>query len=144
MQFTLVFHAALVPSCVHREKSVLPAPSHQAFRIQCANNAMSRRLLSSLLSSATRCSVVDGVPALACRWNATLAQNKDGQAMHPDLLNPQVKRAEYAVRGELYLRAMELQKEGMKITFTNGVPESWRFCRCEELRPVRSSGARAG
>ncbi|KAF3959609.1 hypothetical protein CMV_015589, partial [Castanea mollissima] len=34
-------------------------------------------------------------------------------------LNENVKRAQYAVRGELYLRASELQKEGKKIIFTN-------------------------
>jgi len=45
---------------------------------------------------------------------------KDGKVLHPDLLNSAVKKAEYAVRGELYLRAVELQKQGMKIVFTNG------------------------
>ncbi|PWZ39042.1 Glutamate--glyoxylate aminotransferase 2 [Zea mays] len=34
-------------------------------------------------------------------------------------LNEKVKKAQYAVRGELYLRASELQKEGKKIIFTN-------------------------
>jgi hypothetical protein len=34
-------------------------------------------------------------------------------------LNENVKRVQYAVRGELYLRASELQKEGKKIIFTN-------------------------
>ncbi|KAF7829322.1 glutamate--glyoxylate aminotransferase 2 [Senna tora] len=34
-------------------------------------------------------------------------------------INENVKRAQYAVRGELYLRASELQKEGKKIIFTN-------------------------
>lgn len=56
----------------------------------------------------------------AVRLSSSLAHSKDGKTLHPDLLNEHVKRAEYAVRGELYLRAMELQKEGMKITFTNG------------------------
>ncbi|KAF9624957.1 hypothetical protein IFM89_016205 [Coptis chinensis] len=36
-----------------------------------------------------------------------------------DTLNENVKKAQYAVRGELYLRASELQKEGKKIIFTN-------------------------
>lgn len=36
-----------------------------------------------------------------------------------DSINENVKRAQYAVRGELYLRASELQKEGKKIIFTN-------------------------
>jgi glutamate--glyoxylate aminotransferase len=34
-------------------------------------------------------------------------------------LNEKVKKAQYAVRGELYLRASQLQKEGKKIIFTN-------------------------
>ncbi|XP_020578664.1 glutamate--glyoxylate aminotransferase 2-like [Phalaenopsis equestris] len=34
-------------------------------------------------------------------------------------LNENVKKVAYAVRGELYLRASELQKEGKKIIFTN-------------------------
>ncbi|XP_043726285.1 glutamate--glyoxylate aminotransferase 2 isoform X1 [Telopea speciosissima] len=36
-----------------------------------------------------------------------------------ELLNENVKKVQYAVRGELYLRAAELQKEGKKIIFTN-------------------------
>lgn len=36
-----------------------------------------------------------------------------------ELLNENVKKCQYAVRGELYLRASELQKEGKKIIFTN-------------------------
>ncbi|XP_039130560.1 glutamate--glyoxylate aminotransferase 2-like isoform X2 [Dioscorea cayenensis subsp. rotundata] len=34
-------------------------------------------------------------------------------------INENVKKTQYAVRGELYLRASELQKEGKKIIFTN-------------------------
>ncbi|KAK4371870.1 hypothetical protein RND71_007254 [Anisodus tanguticus] len=34
-------------------------------------------------------------------------------------LNENVKKCQYAVRGELYLRASQLQKEGNKIVFTN-------------------------
>ncbi|KAL3687631.1 hypothetical protein R1sor_013940 [Riccia sorocarpa] len=41
------------------------------------------------------------------------------KVMHPDSINENVKRTSYAVRGELYLRASELQKEGKKIIFTN-------------------------
>lgn len=32
-----------------------------------------------------------------------------------DQINENVKKAQYAVRGELYLRASELQKEGKKV-----------------------------
>ncbi|CAK9217287.1 unnamed protein product [Sphagnum troendelagicum] len=41
------------------------------------------------------------------------------KVMDPDSLNANVKKTVYAVRGELYLRASELQKEGKKIIFTN-------------------------
>ncbi|XP_018450621.1 glutamate--glyoxylate aminotransferase 1 isoform X1 [Raphanus sativus] len=40
-------------------------------------------------------------------------------ALEYELLNENVKKCQYAVRGELYLRASELQKEGKKIIFTN-------------------------
>ncbi|KAF9590341.1 hypothetical protein IFM89_033867 [Coptis chinensis] len=36
-----------------------------------------------------------------------------------ETLNENVKKPQYVVRGELYLRASELQKEGKKIIFTN-------------------------
>lgn len=39
--------------------------------------------------------------------------------LHPDLLNENVKKAQYAVRGELYIRGEELRKAGKEITFTN-------------------------
>jgi len=39
--------------------------------------------------------------------------------MHPDLLNRDLKEAQYAVRGELYLKADELRKSGREIIFTN-------------------------
>lgn len=32
-----------------------------------------------------------------------------------EVINENVKKAQYAVRGELYLRASELQKEGKKV-----------------------------
>eukprot|EP00882_Tetradesmus_deserticola_P025410 GHRQ01027911.1.p1 GENE.GHRQ01027911.1~~GHRQ01027911.1.p1 ORF type:complete len:121 (-),score=18.12 GHRQ01027911.1:97-459(-) len=44
---------------------------------------------------------------------------KDGKVLHPDLLNPRLLKAQYAVRGELYLRAEELKKE-KQIIYTNG------------------------
>lgn len=46
--------------------------------------------------------------------------SKDGYVLHPDLINEAIKKTQYAVRGELYLRAVELEKSGMKITYTNG------------------------
>ncbi|OAP17057.1 GGT2 [Arabidopsis thaliana] len=41
------------------------------------------------------------------------------KALDYESLNENVKNCQYAVRGELYLRASELQKEGKKIIFTN-------------------------
>jgi glutamate--glyoxylate aminotransferase len=41
------------------------------------------------------------------------------KALDYETLNENVKKCQYAVRGELYLRASELQKEGKKIIFTN-------------------------
>lgn len=37
------------------------------------------------------------------------------KALDYDQINENVKKAQYAVRGELYLRASELQKEGKKV-----------------------------
>jgi|APAra0007618407_1042631.scaffolds.fasta_scaffold03775_4 hypothetical protein len=37
------------------------------------------------------------------------------KALDYDTLNENVKKCQYAVRGELYLRASELQKEGKKV-----------------------------
>ncbi|MBA0556593.1 hypothetical protein Golob_026678, partial [Gossypium lobatum] len=41
------------------------------------------------------------------------------KALDYETMNENVKKVQYAVRGELYLRASELQKEGKKIIFTN-------------------------
>lgn len=63
-----------------------------------------------------------GSTALGRAWLAGSAQqvaHKDGKVMHPDLLNENLKKAEYAVRGELYLRGEQLRREGKEIIFTN-------------------------
>eukprot|EP00891_Asterochloris_glomerata_P002765 jgi/Astpho2/2765/Aster-00940 len=50
---------------------------------------------------------------------------KEGKVLHPDLLNENLKKTEYAVRGELYMRAEELRKAGKEIIFTNvGNPQA--------------------
>eukprot|EP00775_Hariotina_reticulata_P003552 gene3552-3821_t len=55
----------------------------------------------------------------------TLPEEKDGYVLHPDLLNSRLLEAQYAVRGELYLRAEELKKEGKQIIYTNvGNPQA--------------------
>lgn len=61
-------------------------------------------------------------PGLGCRLLTTQAppQNtKEGKVLHPDLLNANMVKAQYAVRGELYLKAEELKKAGREIMFTN-------------------------
>ena len=45
--------------------------------------------------------------------------DKDGKVLHEDLMNPKVLKAQYAVRGELYLRAEELRGQGKQIIATN-------------------------
>ncbi len=45
--------------------------------------------------------------------------SKDGKVLHPDLINPDMKKTVYAVRGELMQRGEELRKAGREIIFTN-------------------------
>ena len=47
------------------------------------------------------------------------ANAKDGKVAHPSLLNENLLKAQYAVRGELYNKALELQKAGRELIFTN-------------------------
>lgn len=51
---------------------------------------------------------------------AGLPNSKDGKVLHPDLMNENMRKTQYAVRGELYLKAEELRKAGKEIIFTNG------------------------
>lgn len=54
-----------------------------------------------------------------------LPNTKDNKVLHPDCINEHVKKVEYAVRGELYLRAEELSKQGKEITPMNvGNPQA--------------------
>lgn len=49
----------------------------------------------------------------------------NGQVTHPDCINENVKAAQYAVRGELYLKAEEIRKSGREVIFTNiGNPQA--------------------
>ncbi|KAL4420157.1 hypothetical protein ABPG77_008293 [Micractinium sp. CCAP 211/92] len=43
----------------------------------------------------------------------------EGKVAHPSLLNEDLLKAQYAVRGELYMKAMDLQKAGKELIFTN-------------------------
>merc|ERR1712137_1025579 len=49
----------------------------------------------------------------------------NGQVMHPSCINENMKAAQYAVRGELYLKGEELRKAGREVVFTNiGNPQA--------------------
>jgi len=51
--------------------------------------------------------------------------DKDGKVLHGDTLNPRVLKAQYAVRGELYLKGEELRAQGKEIIATNtGNPQA--------------------
>ncbi len=58
--------------------------------------------------------------ATGLRFKSVVVHEKDGKVLHPELINEQVLKTQYAVRGELYLRAEELRKAGKEIIFTNG------------------------
>ena len=53
-------------------------------------------------------------------WPLPMNQRLDQLFCHADLLNENLKKTAYAVRGELYMRAEELRKAGKEIIFTNG------------------------
>ena len=80
--------------------------------------------LSSLLVRQLRCPLLGDTASagsLASSTNHVRYKNsKDGKVLHPELLNDAVLKTQYAVRGELYLRAEELRKAGKEIIFTNG------------------------
>ncbi|KAL6190461.1 hypothetical protein ACLB2K_036858 [Fragaria x ananassa] len=73
------------------------------------------------------CVPVQNPPGLLCHSCSLSCQSSSSQlltimppkALDYESLNENVKKVQYAVRGELYLRASELQKEGKKIIFTN-------------------------
>jgi len=44
----------------------------------------------------------------------------DGYSLHPSTLNGNLLKAQYAVRGELYNKAVELAAQGRDIIYTNG------------------------
>eukprot|EP00850_Spirogloea_muscicola_P012605 SM000082S22847 [mRNA] locus=s82:191590:196000:- [translate_table: standard] len=48
-----------------------------------------------------------------------MARALDDRVLHPDRMNENVRKAQYAVRGELFLRASELQKQGREVVLTN-------------------------
>lgn len=63
-----------------------------------------------------------GLPCLSRQMSSSSppVNSKDGKVLHPDLLNDNLKKTQYAVRGELFIKADELRKQGREIIFTNG------------------------
>lgn len=51
--------------------------------------------------------------------DAHLPASKDGKVLHPELINPNILKTQYAVRGEIYLLAEKMRREGRDIIFTN-------------------------
>ena len=52
--------------------------------------------------------------------DGALPNSKDGKVMHPELLNENMLKVQYAVRGELFLLGEQLRSEGRTIISTNG------------------------
>lgn len=98
--------------------------SHVASRL--TGLFVSRGSVFSGLGQSTSTSATQPLLGLVSTRNASTLNHKDGKVLHPDLLNADVLKTQYAVRGELYLRAEELRKQGRDIIFTNG-KRSW--CR---------------
>lgn len=53
-----------------------------------------------------------GAQSRAMRLHSSLPHEKQGKVMHPDLFNESLLKAQYTVRGELYLAAEALRKAG--------------------------------
>lgn len=86
-------------------------------------------LSGSQAASSTAASGLRFKSALAEPVAESVPHEKDGKVFHPELMNESVLKTQYAVRGELYLRAEELRKAGKEIIFTNGACV-WLPLRC--------------
>ena len=51
------------------------------------------------------------------------------KVLDPDNINENIKKLVYAVRGELYIRASELQKEGKKVCAPSHVKITIKRCK---------------
>lgn len=72
---------------------------------------------SPLLGFSTRAALA--AQGGAMRQYSGLPHEKQGKVMHPDLFNESILKAQYAVRGELYLAGEALRQAGKEIIFTN-------------------------
>ncbi|KAK6160215.1 hypothetical protein DH2020_003596 [Rehmannia glutinosa] len=85
-----------------------------------------RKLLLVLQRGGKSCGQLEAHQAEAAQCSGVTSELQSSRPldntysiMDYENLNENVKKCQYAVRGELYLRASELQKEGKKIIFTN-------------------------
>ena len=68
--------------------------------------------------------------------DGSLPNSKDGKVLHPDLLNENMLKVQYAVRGELFLMGEQLRSQGRDIISTNGAfafgrrAVAWECVRC--------------
>jgi hypothetical protein len=85
-------------------------------------------------------SVIQSKRQTCSKLSAERLHSKDGKTLHPELLNLNVQKAQYAVRGELYLRAEELRQQGKEIIFTNGEGHPPLLCRHVAISPSRMDG----
>lgn len=51
--------------------------------------------------------------------HAPRPRSKEGKVLHPDLLNDNLQKTQYAVRGELYNRAQQMSQQGVECIYTN-------------------------
>ena len=86
----------------------------------------SRHLLGACCQQAGLCAPAAPIQASQRSFSslpetvASPASNvKDGFVSHPSLLNENLLKTQYAVRGELYAKAMELAASGRELIFTN-------------------------
>jgi hypothetical protein len=107
------------------------------------------RLCQQLLAQRTAACQTQSITASAARSFSSMPEpvhedspvnRKDGKVLHPELLNENMRKCQYAVRGELYLRAEELRQAGKEIIFTNGAPLQ-QGDRVACPRPPRPHGA---
>jgi hypothetical protein len=70
-----------------------------------------------------------------------MPHSKNGYVLHPDLISEAVKKAQYAVRGELYLRAVQLQNAGMEITYTNSTHDLMLLCPSQLTGCINTAGS---
>ncbi|KAI7845708.1 hypothetical protein COHA_000822 [Chlorella ohadii] len=105
--------------------------------IRCVSKSKAVRLLSSWGAGSAPCALaraLGGAEAQApraagVRLYSSMPQpaeqhggnvnELEGKVAHPTLLNADLLKAQYAVRGELYNKALELQKQGRELIFTN-------------------------